>query len=813
LPQNEEVKIKFKSRMKIFLLLSALTFPGLCSFGQVSIEGKITDGRQTLPAVTVLLLELDSTVVKGIITDSNGEFIFENVASRDYLISASMVGYSGYLSPPIQVRDKNTILPNITLEEVSTKLEEVIVKADKQLFDQQIDRLVINLESSVTLSGNTILEVLQKSPGVVVNKQNNSITMNGKSGVQIMINGKAMQLSLDVIVQMLDGMNASNIDKIELITAPPAKYDAEGNAGIIHIVTKKDADLGTNGSIGLTLGARWAETLGGNFNLNHRNKNLAFFLDYSILRNHNLHIMKMRRRFLNNEFAQTVSVDSHRENVTNQQNVNTGIEWKLSANSLVNLSFTGYRRNWNLSANTNDVYHMTTDSTLTTEMKIDESNVWQSANGSFGIATKIDEKNEISLNLDYLYYRNDNPSFYSLKSFYRPDSDEVSEIDLKKTTPIRFFIARADYQYQLSPSFVLEAGIKGITSTLDNNVWVQHGIDKVWTTDSRFTSQSTLNEQVGAGYVSAKWQAATQWQINSGLRYEYTNTTIGTPVEKNLVNRKYGYLFPNFSVKKNLDAEQDLQFSYSRRITRPTYNDIAPYVFFWGPNTFSAGNTALYPAIADAVAAGYHVKQWIISLQFSHTRNEIAALQSEIDSESNIISRSQNLKYLKTLGLTNSYSVTIAPWWELQSNFSGQYQIARTSHLQKNATLNLYGFSINIVNVVRLPKDFSFEISGMYQSSALSGISRFMPLGSLNAGIQKKLGERSTIRLSMDDILYTNYWRIRTYSPENNLDSHLNYNWHNQFIRLTCILNLGNNKLQSVKLRSGSEEERKRIRN
>ena len=173
----------------------------------------------------------------------------------------------------------------------------------------------------------------------------------------------------------------------------------------------------------------------------------------------------------------------------------------------------------------------------------------------------------------------------------------------------------------------------------------------------------------------------------------------------------------------------------------------APFVFFWGPNTFSAGNTSLYPSISDAIKAGYHLKQWIVSLQFSHTKNEIAFLQPEKDSQSdNVIYRSQNLKYLNTVALTSAYSFKIAYWWKVQSNITAQYQVAQTSHQQVNTKLSLYGLNINIVNSIRLPKDFSIEISGMYQSKLLSGISEYLPVGSLNAGIQKKFGEKGTLK-------------------------------------------------------------------
>jgi hypothetical protein len=255
--------------MKVILFILAFSCPAVCSFGQASIKGRVKDRQHDLPFVTVLLLGPDSALVKGIVADSNGEFTFENVVPGHYLVAPSMVGYARFFSP-ISVAEKNITMPHIILEQSATELSEVVVQAEKPLFEQQIDRLVVNIQSSVTLSGNSILEVLQKSPGVVVNRQTNSIGMSGKTGVRIMINGKLMQLQPDVIVQMLEGMTASNVEKIELITTPPARYDAEGSAGIIHIVTKENTDLGTSGSFSLIAGAHWAETLGGNFNLSHR---------------------------------------------------------------------------------------------------------------------------------------------------------------------------------------------------------------------------------------------------------------------------------------------------------------------------------------------------------------------------------------------------------------------------------------------------------------------------------------------------------------------------------------------------------------
>src|SRR5687767_8826014 len=224
--------------MKTFYLIIAFISYGAWAVGQSNIQGKIRDQHQVLPAVTVLLLHMDSTIVNGVSTDSEGRFVLKGILAGTYMISASMIGYNKYVSNEITLTNGSITLPDIVLLEGITSLGEVTIKSEKLPIEQRIDRTVINLESRVTSSGNTMLEILQKSPGVVVNKQTNTISLNGKAGVRIMINEKILQVPMDVAIQMLDGMSSSSIERIELITNPPAAYDAEGSGGIIHIVSK-----------------------------------------------------------------------------------------------------------------------------------------------------------------------------------------------------------------------------------------------------------------------------------------------------------------------------------------------------------------------------------------------------------------------------------------------------------------------------------------------------------------------------------------------------------------------------------------------
>ena len=270
----------------------------ISSFAQSTIEGRISNKKsEPLAFANVLLLNApDSAFSQGVVTNDAGRYILPNVKTGSYFLVITSIGYQKGYGNIFSVSNEPAFYnQDLTLEDHSVELNEVLVEAERPMFEQKLDRLVVNVQNSVTSAGNTALEVLQKSPGIVVNRQNNTIVMNGKAGVRVMINGKMMQLPMDAVVQMLDGMSASNIEKIELITTPPARYDAEGDAGIINIVLKEAADFGTSGTLGLVLGYRWAENVGGSMSLNHRGKKAAYFEDYSFNRNRKRHFWKMYR--------------------------------------------------------------------------------------------------------------------------------------------------------------------------------------------------------------------------------------------------------------------------------------------------------------------------------------------------------------------------------------------------------------------------------------------------------------------------------------------------------------------------------------
>ncbi|HEY3406218.1 MAG TPA: TonB-dependent receptor [Ohtaekwangia sp.] len=781
------------------------------SLAQGTLRGSVTNGADNLPGVTTSLLRTDSTFITGMVTNPDGTYTFSRVSSGIYLVRASMVGYETFLSGPIQFEGEDVVLPEIILRESTLTLDAVEVTDRKIVFDQQPDKLVLNVASSVTASGSTVLDVLQKSPGVVINRQNNNIAVNGRSGVRIMIDDKILQVPADAALQMLDGMNAEGIETIELITTPSSQYDADGGAGIIHIRTKTSDQAGTNILAGLTVGARWAENAGATINASHRSKQLNVALDYSFLRNHNLHILELNREMLVNDFNQHQNVYSHRENITTQQNLSLGAEWSPSKNTTVNLLFTAYERDWKLDADTQEQYILSADSARTSNTLIYESNVWQSVTGSAGVTHRFNEVHSLALGTDVLYYRNNNPSQYQTTT---PGDDpaEETQSELTKTTPIHVFVAHSDYTFKPSAVWRWDAGVKASFTRLDNDVSTMRYTDGTWLRDTAFTSYSDLEEKITAAYLSGQWNPDAAWQINAGLRYEFTQTHIGTPSNNNLVDRAYGNFFPSISIQKTFGMEQDIAVSYSQRITRPTYNDIAPYVFFWASNAFSSGNTALYPSMSDQFTIAYRWKQWNISVQGTRASKAIVFLQPERVSQSaTVIYRSQNTDYSGTLALVGSTAIPVAHWWEVTCALTLQYQRVRTSQPEYTVVRELPGLHANLVSQFRLPKGFSFEISGMYQSASLNGITCFRALGSLNAGVQKAFRKNGTLRLAMDDILATNVWRLKADLPGSTFSSAFHYDWFNRYIRLTYSFTIGNRMLKAVTVKRGAEEERGRV--
>jgi hypothetical protein len=800
----------------LFLLMAGLLLP-LESVAQSRINGKILDnmGNPIAYANVVLLSPMDSLIVKGSVSAENGSFHFDQISQNSYLLSVSLLGYAKHVDQ-LEVNGTATIdLDPIILLDSEDELDEIVVTAKKPLYEKQIDRMVINVQSSITAAGNSVLEVLQKSPGVMVNRQSNSILLNGKSGVTIMINNRIQRLPMEVVFQMMDGMGAANIEKIELITNPPAKYDAEGMGGIIHLVMAQSEDVGTNGNFGLTAGMNARETLGANFNLNHRKEKFSFFADYSILYDHNIQVFENRFQINNPDFVSSFHSVMDRPNKLTTQGFRTGFEWDLSSKTKIGTIVSAFQRNYQMAASSVFNNRITPDSSSYGTINLHELNVWNHYTSNIHLIHKFNNKTNLRFDLDYNRSKNNNPSDYQLDfNFPELNLSTVELIDITKVTPINMLVAGLDYTFQPSPAIKFEAGVKGTFSDFENDVEVLFTRNGATTRNEELSIMAFLEEDILAGYMSAEWLINESNQVNGGLRFENTRTYISTATEKGIVDRNFGNYFPSIFYKKTFNANLNLNLGYSRRIQRPTFNDLAPFVFFMDPNLFFSGNPALWPATIDGLKADITIRRANISLEYSKTKNAIAAFQPEIDPINNRqILRSQNLDYQKIYSLNLSLPWIINDWWDIQLNSGGFYTMVRTAHLEENLNLDFFNFTTNATSNFKLPHNFSAEITGFYLSKMNWGVWDFHPLGSLNIGIQKKLNrDKGTFRLTIDDIFYTNIWRANSTIPEYHVNSEIVGDLHMQAVRLNYTRNFGNNKLRGVNIKSGSEELQKRAK-
>jgi len=669
-------------------------------FAQYQVKGTYLDGSGApIPYSSVLLLNSkDTTMVQGQITDESGQFLIETNRAGRYLIAVSSVGFKEVTSEIFDLNEEQTLvdLGILSTDEDIDVLEEVLVQADKPFFEQKIDRTIINVQSNITAAGGTALDILARSPGVTVDRMNSQVALSGKSGTRIMINGKLTQMPLAAAVQMLDGMNAENIERIELITTPPAKYEAGGDAGMINIVLKKNTDIGTNGNVSLFGGYGREERYGGGFNFNHRTKKFNLFGDYSFRRTHANQLATQDRTVLvDGEPVQVVN-DVDRDTYENFHSGRLGFDWDLSPRTLVASSFNINKRKFTMESFTLIEEQVDSANPTSVEMVTNELNEWRMYVGNFNVTHDFNDSHRISLDLDYIDYYQDQPTDYAL-DFFDEEHTLTSQggIQVEKQTPITTWVGKIDYWTKVSDRVSIEAGLKRIRSDLINDVTVDTLDNGLWVRDSIFTNYSEMDENIKAAYVSTSIEVSEKLNLQIGIRYEHTTTDIDSREGENVVYRKFGNWFPSIFMINEIDKNNSWVLSYSRRVNRPSFNQLAPWVLFVDPNNIYSGNVNLLPALTHTVKAEYRHKAVLVSLQYSHDKNAIVGFQPKIDEENRFLSLTQNLDYQNNYSLTVAFPLQITAWWEMQNNLIGSFINLRADFLESPVEISTGNFNFN----------------------------------------------------------------------------------------------------------------------
>lgn len=816
------------------MFLNLLVF-GLMQTAFAQISGTFTTGSgQPIPFASVLLLNRsDSTLVKGSLSDEKGTYLLDQIRPGNYFLRLSSLGYQTWNSPVFELTaDQNKKDFGVQIvKEGSKQLEEVVVRAEKPLFEQNNEGTVVNVENSVMTKGRSVLGVLERSPGVVIDYQNNGIALNGKTGVMVMLNGKLMRISLAQVVSLLNGMSANDVEKIELLTMPPSRYDAEGNAGLINIVTKKNKKQGTNGAFSITGGQGWGEKATGSVNLAHTTGKWNLYGSYLFLHDRTYNDLFIRSSQNMPVFGGQLNVIV-RDTTKAVQNNHTGmfgLDFKINAKTGI-----GGTVNYNSNATSStryahSIYTILPDSVLLFNGKVTGVNRWENLTSSGYIEKELKNGSKINVDADYLYFKNENPS-YVQNTFLNEDGTQAGKSSSlfspnQKSfahTTLQVGVVKMDFSKQITKNSKLETGIKGTHTEGSSLSGIESLVDGKWISRSETSNTIVMQEQIGAGYVSFQSQLNPSSNLVIGFRYEYSRTQMDDPKTiENTIDRKLGAFFPNVSYSRKVNENAEWQFSYSKRISRPSYNDLASYVLYSDPTAVYTGNPSLKPTVSNTVKVGYTYRTYSFSLLYSRDDHPIARYQITERAARNLLYVSpQNLVYQNNLTFQTNIPWKVTNWWAMNYGLVGGLRQFKAIHTLKPVEISYMGYSMNFSQTFKLPKSLAIEISGWYNSESYNGSIKMSGFGSLNAGIKKDLKNKGgSFQLSVADLLRTlqinPYYGTLT-EEAFSIKNHVQFNTESTrtpIFKLTYSRSFGSTGLKSSGQRNaGSNDEQGRVR-
>ena len=792
---------------KKLLLFSLLLLSLFSSFSQSIITGKIVDTSDTgIPYADILLLDEEGKWTNDrTSSDENGDFELSTKETGKFKISIISIGFEKYESDYFSlILNKSVDLQTINLEQESFELNDVDVTARRKIaYKREIDRTIIDLETDSSTSGASLLDVLERTPGVIVDRQSQSISMLGKSGVNVMINGKISYMPINALVQYLNGMNADNAKSIELITTPPANFDAEGNAGFINIELKKNPQEGYNGNVTLGNGLgddRTIQNVSTNFNLNSNDIHMTF--NYSLLNNLLPANAELNRSSYATDFPEDVKYTWARDNSRQVHNLRYSFVYDFSEKTEAGFSVTGYSNNYK--TNGESINEYSTRPNDIDFMNLTEDNYWKSFQVDSYISYKFSDEKKLSFDFNYLKYQNDQPINYLITN----NQNSLFQRNLlsKKSSPFDIKAYMLDYEDKILKKVNFSAGLKFIKSDFinENSLFEENQIVDL------FTSTSELDESVSAIYAQFDTKFGDNITFKSGIRFENTQTLVTDQIGNALVDRNYGNLFPSIFLGYKLNDNNNLNLSFSKRINRPAFTDLAPFVLFFDLDSGVQGNTSLQPSFTDNFQIDYRFKSISISAQYADENDVMGRFQPKFLEDGFLILRPENLDSQKTVSAIINFPVYPFNWWDIR--FFTTYSYSNLVHNSDQYTLDRNNSNIrfNINNDITLGKDYTLQIFGTYRSKQMFGAYDLLPAGMLNITLQKKT-DNFIYTLNAVNILDSNYFQWDSDIPGIQLESFGFIDFTPPQIKFNIAYNFGNQNLKSKKVKASDQTKRIKI--
>jgi len=765
-------------RIATLLTAALLTFT-FSSFAQKSakITGKVTDEtKNALPGITASLLRVkDSSLVKAAFTDKEGVYTFEAVKEGAYFVSITGIGYKKSYSDVLEIKAGTEVsTPAITMLQEVKGLKEVTVNGKKPMFEQKPDKMVVNVEASPTNAGANVLEVLEKSPGITVDKDGN-ISLKGKAGVQVFIDGKPAYLSGADLANYLRNMQGSQLEQIEIMTNPPAKYDAAGNSGIINIKTKKSKQFGYNGSLttGYTQGRYQRYT--NSFNFNYRKNKINFFSNGNFNARNSFQELNIQRSFSNQATKQIVSLFEQETKMihTNRSlNGKVGLDFFANKKTTLGITANGFYNPGKFLSNS-DINIYSPDHTLLRKTfgKADNSSTWKHFGTNLNFRHVFDTTGrEITADIDHLRYNVDNA-----QSLFNSYEDNMGGYLMHPDTLygnlpqlIRIYTAKVDYVHPFKNGLKFEAGIKTGFVETNNDARYDSLLNNSMKLDSARRNHFIYDEYINAAYINFSKQLNKKISAQIGLRLENTSakghsTGYTLNDERNkfvdfdtTFHLSYTQLFPTAYIQYTINEKHSLGLNYGRRIRRPDYESLNPFVEFIDRYTYEQGNPNLRPQFSHNIELSHTYNKFLTTtLNYTNTNNIIQEVLEQNEEKNESYIKRANIAKQQQIGLAVSAFKQIKKWsGNIYVNvFNNQFEgMVNNDFVKLSSTTMIMSGSTSY----KFGKDITAELGGFYRSEGYEGVFNIKPLGEVNLGFSKPiLKNKATLKLSFRDIFWT----------------------------------------------------------
>ncbi len=806
----------------LFSFLCVIAFAQLHAQSQTAITGNIvSNDQQPVAGATIALRShSDSSHNRTFAADNAGRFHLNSITPGHYTFSITAAGFLSLTDTLLLssgMRDMGTLI----LLPQQTNMENLTVTSRRPYVEQKIDRVVVNVDALMSNAGKSAFEVLQNSPGVQVN-DDGVVTLKGKGGAVVFIDDKPTYMSGADLVAYLRSLPAGALDKIELMSNPPARYDAAGNAGVINIRTKKIKRSGFNGTINLGYSQGIYPKSSNSLLFNYRNNNLNFFGNVSYENSQYKNDLTIDRFYFNDDgspassFNQQTIINTHGRSI----NWKAGLDYTISKRSVLGVLVTNLnRQNLRGVYSTNRLFNEMNllDSFVTADNKAPMRMANTSANLNYRYQFKKAGQ-ELSMDADYIRY-NTRSRQYSYNTSFEGNGTEKGSDFLRGYLPssIDIYSYKADYVHPLTASLRMDAGFKTSHTRTDNQAEYYRTAGSVTSADYDISNHFLYTENIHAAYLNLS-QEWTRFSLQGGLRYENTNlkgNQLGNPAKPDSqFRRSYAQLFPTFYASYRFDSlsKNQLILSYGKRINRPYYRDLNPFVSPLDKFTLYVGNPFLNPTISHNIELT-HVYKNMITTSFSWN-NTIDEIGETIQLEGNrFYSRPGNISKSGYLSLSLNASLNPVKAWTL--NAYGELTRVRTKsalYTELVDTAAYFGYG-SLNNQVQLGKGWTAELGGFYLGQRITGQFVLAGFWVMNAGIQKKvLNNKGTVKLTGNDIFHSRINQGKINNLRNGQGRYRN-KLDSQIVTLNFVYSFGKASNSQRRKTGGADDERQRAGN